>query len=354
MRNKVLYEALRHEFGTVRIANEGAAASYHAVRGDDGTWWGQIDASGEEYHICCPFCGDQRFRLYLSYLYGRTLQENGHTVRFGGGLAWCFNETTCLDDVATRRQLYRRLMSPDVAQMHVSQSEEEENPPPALPLPPRNIIPLDQLPPRHKAVRYVQERGYDARELSLHFGVGYCPYEREMPLAENRLFIPVYNRENALVGGQCRLLYTPTGSFPRKYWNLPRSRFADTLYNIRLAWGAPTVVVVEGATDVWRVGVHGVGILKGVISSKQEQLLLERWAEIVVIPDADIPKNELEKRAQRAKREKLEARLQCWRSAHPEKRIYLVDLPEGKDPGDCTRDELWDYIDAARTAAESD
>lgn len=86
--NPVLYQRLVELFGSVKVANAGQSATPFS--------------GGEQYRVCCPYCNDKRHRLYISHLYATSEHR---------GLAYCHNETHCLDRPDNRDDLYERIVS---------------------------------------------------------------------------------------------------------------------------------------------------------------------------------------------------------------------------------------------------
>jgi DNA primase len=105
-----------------------------------------------------------------------------------------------------------------------------------------------------------------------------------------RIIIPVY-LEGKLIGWQARYLgeqpnlgKPPSKDIPKYIFSsgFPRSR---ALYNFDNAKQQPFVVVVEGATKVWRFGPEAVATFGKCVTSQQIALLAARWTKIVVMLD---------------------------------------------------------------------
>jgi len=337
MLNNDLYFKLQTVFGKVRIAKDNSPAVFTV----DDQGWGKLTQGGEEYRICCPFCGDTRFRLYLSYLYCSSVSRDGKDVRFGNGLAWCFNETKCMDSSENRQQLRDMLDMPEFALFGTTGTTEIKTV-----VYPKLLIPLLDLSKYHHAIEYLHSREIDI-EYAASKNIAYCPFDMEMPLASDRLFIPVYTMDGQFIGGQFRQLNKSGDDITPKYWSLPHSRFNTTFYNIQSAVGKKLVVVTEGVFDALRVGDCGLATLTFGLSTAQEMLLGCFWPEIVFVLDSDIPKNkEHEKQLSRCKNKLLHA---SDRLRERGKKVTVIDyLEPGKDPADYSSEELFKIIEEAR------
>jgi len=334
MLNTSLYQRLKAQFGRVRIANSGQRAVFRVQKNERGSW-GQLIRSGEEYHVNCPFCGDKRGRLYLSYLYGSKQTLDGQTVRFGSGLAHCHNETLCMQERTNRRALWDLLMGKeeeldDFFYQPITVEEEEQ---PTV-IRPRNVIPLRYLPPDHKAIRYLRDRRFDIGELDDH-GLCYCSHEEQLPIAENRIFIPIYDHHGDFVGGQFRLPYDPKKGGEKRYLTIPNSHFSHTFYNISRAMKYPEfVVIVEGFFDALRIGDQGIAMLGSELSDQRLALVFRYWKKAIFLPDPDLFNQRTEKTIARVQEK---ARLSG-------REFIPIRLKGTRDPADYSREGIWELL----------
>jgi len=122
-----------------------------------------------------------------------------------------------------------------------------------------------------------------------------------------------------------------TGLRDVKYRSCPAEKSArsvkESVYNIDVAKGQKQIIVMEGVTDVWRVGDCGVGIFGKVVTEAQLLILLEVVGPdkmIKVLLDAD-------------------AKKESWRTYEKLHAIFdtvkLVHLGAG-DPGNLTQREV--------------
>jgi hypothetical protein len=133
------------------------------------------------------------------------------------------------------------------------------------------------------------------------------------------------------VGWQARSIGAPPPGTP-KYLTMTGMKKTEVLYNYDTAKSFPYVVICEGPTDVWRVGPAGVALFGKTISTVQGHLVASGWGggAAVVLLDADAHE---------------EARRVHDALAGLVRHRVLVRLPEGKDPGDLTHEDLWRLID---------
>jgi hypothetical protein len=338
--NTRLYEQLKRAFGSVRVANEGVPFAGHVQRSAIATpgrkYHVRTDVKGECYCVCCPFCGDRRYRLWFAHRWGTKFK--GYDIK---GAAICFNE-----ECHRRPDFYKKVCGMLDGYISAPKPLEEvrarELAAMALP---GTCVPLDALPDGHYARRYVESRGYSVREMSEYWGIVFR--EEGSALADHyRLVIPVYGGSPSariLLGWQARYLEpngnsTPPDKYTPRYMSSPGMRKSRLLFN---GWRMPDklVIVCEGPFDAMRVGPCGVAILGSDISIQQESMLLANW-EAHGAPVAVMLDNDMDEKAER-----VAARLRqrgCM--------AVRVRAPGGKDPGDCGRRELLESVAAAFVA----
>ena len=277
-----LYGRLRRVFGRVRIANPGQSLKPSAlptlVGGKE-----RLLTAGEYYTVCCPFCGDAFFRLWINHLWA----EKPH-------LALCYNEG-CLA-VPGRLQALRLRVFGSLRRFHlaVARGEESEDGLLSAVSVPGQIAPLTSLPAGHQALTFLEwQRYFDPVYLERQFGVGYCLSVSDPRYSSlvNRVYVPVVMR-GELVGWQGRLPYAATKGGPPKYYTKPGMPKRLSLYNFDAARAYRRVTVVEGVTDVWRIGADAVAIFGKKPSFAQQQLLSVCWGQtgfLVLCLDGDAP-----------------------------------------------------------------
>jgi hypothetical protein len=304
-------------------------------------------SGGEEYCVCCPECGDKRFRLWINHRYKTEYQ--GQVMHY---LARCHNENCEKNNPGFWKRLHQRITAGGAGltqHLYVEDPDPEELKLTPTPLPgvcePLHV--LKRKDPRHLAVRYVESRGFAAEELGEVWGVSFCEYSNVLP-KENRLVFPVYDYyEGKLMtmNWQARYLTEEVAAAAaagvkedpiikkyggRKYYNAPGSKLKWLLYN---GWRArehnSLVIIGEGAFDVCRAGPNcGVGLFGKSISELQRTALWEHWGSkgaigvIGLDPDAE------------KERAALKEQMGNWSM------VIDLKLPPDTDIGEMDRSEL--------------
>lgn len=332
--NPTLYALLEHKFGEVRIANAGTSARIQRFE-DPRT--GKIVTRphcwGEYYCVCCPFCRETNFKLWINHLYGATC--NPKTGRRNDTyLAHCYRNH-CLEVEGRASQLEDLIFGPGtpIRRNMVIRQGVLPDLNATLDLP-GTILPLETLPDHHPAIEYLTGRGFDVRELSEVFRVGVCvdavPRYRIM---NGRIFIPAYFN-NKLMTWQGRLPRDANKGEIKYYTQGHKSR---ALYNYDVAAKEELVVLVEGAPSVWRIGKAGVCLFGKTLSHWQENTIATTWAgkPVFVMLDCDAQK-ELEQAVMQLCQHNL--------------KVVPVILPDARDPADYSRADLFDILSGAAAA----
>jgi DNA primase len=187
----------------------------------------------------------------------------------------------------------------------------------------------DRLPPLTFSLRprwhpYLDQRGVHP-STAAWFGIGYYAGSGFL---RHRIVFPIHDSEGQLVAYAGRSI---DGSEPR-YLFPPGFRKSQVVFNLHRAVrrSAGCAIVVEGFFDCLRVhqaGYRNVVALMGVSLSKvQEQLLLERFQQLVLMLDGD-------EAGQRASRQ-LAAQL--WGKVS----LSIVGTPSGGQPDQLSSEEI--------------
>jgi DNA primase len=100
-------------------------------------------------------------------------------------------------------------------------------------------------------------------------------------------------------------------------------------------------VVVEGVFDAFRVGPRAVALLGSSLSFQQQQMLQNWWGKgavcLLLDPDAI---------------EDMDRMLQLLGKKQYRWGAFKVELPDGKDPDDFSREDLWSLISTRARAEE--
>lgn len=341
--NPELYAALKREFGSVKISNQGFAMTATYLPGLDGRLRLRPIDNGEYYTISCPYCSDTGHHLYINHRWGLRDPHNGTRNRW---LATCFLND-CMRAWDNRNDLAERLDEYNAVAEAVCVPLKQGKAEPALrPVDlPTDFVPLTALPENHPALRYLCKRGFDPERLAEAWGVGYsrrgCSW-----WPAGRVVIPldayVDGHGWCLVGWQARAIEPgeKIKYYTRK--NTPKSRMLYGLHAVEDE-GAP-VLICEGVTDVWSAGDNAVALLGKNISPAQRKLvrksLSDRPLVVMLDPEAAAEAKEVAARID----ETLDLSLQ---GRHPKSRVVVARLPDERDPGDCTRAEIWKAARAA-------
>ena len=331
----MLYALLEHKFGEVKFANEGCSAvvqsftdpNHPHLKIESAATW------GEYYRVNCPFCADNRHRLWINHLYGSDYEKNRRTHT---NLAVCYNEN-CISKPGRREQLEDLIFGygrPLVKRMPIKAVTTEFVPRDVEP--PGEITPVDELPDDHPAVKYLRQRNFEPADLARDFSVGVCTKisNDRARIAQNRLYIPVvFNGK--LVGWQARAIGEPTST---KYFNSPGMSKSKLLYNYDNASGHAFVIVVEGVPSVWRLGPAAVCLFGKTMSVWQRTTISTTWAgkPVYLILDSDA-------------RAEMDQTVHLLRQSQVN--VIPVYLPDKRDPADYAREEIFSLISMTVSAA---
>jgi DNA primase len=186
---------------------------------------------------------------------------------------------------------------------------------------------------------YLIGRGF-APETIAHFGLGFC----SKGLMKDRIAIPLRDHSAQLIGYAGRLVddsqineETPKYKFPGrrerqgKAYEFHKSLF---LYNgSAVGTGLDELIVVEGFPSVWwfwQCGIsNGVALMGASCSEEQGKLIVDLVkpdGKVWLMPDGD------------------PAAIRCahdvFEKVAPHRFIFWISLSEGRQPTDCSRDEL--------------
>jgi DNA primase len=291
-----------------------------------------LDTSGVEVHkrenaevnICCPFCGENRFRLGINLRSGNANCFNGDCGFKGRGIMY------------TARQLCRVYGIQFNGLLRSSRVIKE---PAKKPI--REVIPVG-LPVEYesftadldevgqKAKSYLRGRGVSLLQMVKH-KIGYA-ITGDMAW---RVLFPVVGEDDQIYGCVGRAI---RDDMTPKYLNTP---------GMKMLWNAQrqchTAVVVEGVMDALRVEVAllrnrdtvAVARLGSVITSTQlDQLKL--FEEVIILPDWD--------------RAGVQGAIELCSRCMQRGIQVSVSIPEcmdGSDPGSMTEDKISECLGGA-------
>lgn len=335
--NPTLYQALQAAFGSVCVTNDLQPRQVLTLPDwqDGGRLRSQVVASGEQYRVNCPYCEDTRQRLYFNYEWAvcdpDTGNDNLHLVK-------CFNEN-CAASAQRQRELLHRVYPLGRERLAGMAPPSPATPPPQpfVPsLPDGILVPVDRLLEAHTARAYLRKRNFDPVALWETWWVQFCELSvGAQPNPSRRLIIPIYDADERLAGWQARFVGECPPEVP-KYLSCKGMKKSQLLYGLAEARSTTgPVVIVEGPTDVWRLGPGAVALFGKDMSLPQQALLDQHLPgrHVVVMLDRDA-----QDKAQDLQRTLL----------NRGRVTVLAGLPEGRDDvGDCTTDEAWQRVEMA-------
>lgn len=322
--NRALYKRLERRFGHVKVSNSQQAMVCKSVKTGDDELKPKllISHAGEYYKICCPFCRDTRYRMYVNHRFGQ-LDAYKRPLLF---LAICYNEG-CLSNRDNFKAFLEMLDEAYLSEARVVPgkvvSEEAQEV-----MPVGTTIALNMLHRTHPARLYVESRGFNVDVLANRYGVTYCTSSR-YSLATDRLNIPVFEK-GKLKGWQARFAGEldwkgpNKKELPPKYFNTPEAHFRSRcIYNIDNMCRWETGVLVEGVTGCWRFGPMAGAIFGNSMSEAQKRKFLSVFRKrtaILLLDPEEFESNSTKKLVSEMKK-------------HMPGNFCAVRLPTGTDPG---------------------
>ena len=350
MLNPHLFAQLERIFdGNVEVVNEDAPLVIVKRRNYEGREVPWKEEGGEQYRMNCPCCGDLRARLYVHHAWGLDGKHKYPTSK----LVVCHNEqchSNRADPRVNPREYLRSRLRPyfsDVKRGIIrldapTKSRRERARVEKIPFPALEwVTPVHELPVDHIGRTYLESRKFDVMKLFSEYGVVYI---NQYPVKMNNkdyswlagwLAYPVFNSVGSMDAWQARVL-EPTPGFHMKYFNCPGWKKSESLYGINEARAHSTVLLVEGVTDVWRVGDKAVCTFGKNLSHKQLELVVDNWDSVGIMYDADATKDI--KKASALLRRRVS-------------NVFTVSLPDGRDPADCTVSQIEQAVERARSSA---
>lgn len=270
-----LYRALVQRFGQVRIVSEGQPRKASTRNGKE-----TVHEYGESFNVCCPFCGDTKYRLSVGY----TWLSRDHTGKRAIGRINCYNEgcrdvyqdkfwqpfADAIDRGATMDRMASLLAAPPPA-------------PPPIRLP-KGCRPLSELPADHPAFAFLA-RQYPRvpRDVFLEGGVQFTDqYDETWRLAANRLIFPIL-QGGELLSWQGRTI-NPLED--RCRWLLPGG-FPKAVYRHDEVPGDRVVVITEGIPACLGTHRDAVAVFGCRITARQVEAISKRWRRAIIATDPD-------------------------------------------------------------------
>lgn len=234
--------------------------------------------NGKEAHFCCPFCGDTRYRMYVSLSTGAVFC---HNCNFSGsvvaliqgveGVSWS-KALKIFNDVKGNLLLPENI-NRKLEEMILNSSDKISLEKRAIPLPEEfiSLTPDSIHPVAKRALKYLHGRCITNKQILQH-KFGYC-VEGEY---KNRIIIPITENGELrfwvarAIGTEAKLKEkSPSDEF----YNISKS---EVIFNIDTASKKyHSCVICEGIFDSLSFGDIGVSLLGKTLYEAQLNLLLD-------------------------------------------------------------------------------
>jgi hypothetical protein len=315
-RNERLYAELIKRFGeeNVTVRREDEEATITLPPETTKTYsskqtqrkWVDVEYWGEKYAVNCPVCGDTKSRLEMSYMIGQPVIPKGRkTIHYVKPFCYyCYNEgcdcteffrdllNSCKQDLSEEE--LKNIIKPSTTKKYIKFTATEVELP-------KHISFSDSSVPKY-VTDWIRERGFSPKTLETDFGVKFIPkgtsYIKNKKgekgeFYQDRLLIPVIN-QRTVIGWQTRKVDTKDDKPTDKKFKYINSATClhDHLYNFDTALKYDDIVIVEGVTDVWRVGKNAISLFGKTASKTQLFKMKTVWsfmgrAVVCLDPDAD-------------------------------------------------------------------
>lgn len=135
-----------------------------------------------------------------------------------------------------------------------------------------------------KAKKYLIKRKFDPDKISFQWGI---LATNHIGFYKHRILAPIY-QNSQLVSYQCRDI---TGKHPQKYLACRQEEeikeHQHCIYGLDQAKAKKRCIVVEGITDVWRLGPGAVAVFGIDYTKQQAKILAENFNEIFILFDGE-------------------------------------------------------------------
>ncbi len=287
--NPALYRALQAKFGTVRVSAHGQRLSFEVKKTHNGDLEIVKTGPSEQYSVCCPFCGDTRYRLNINHAWLTTPVRGIPMIT---KFAKCYNEGCNV----TSPEFYRQFVGQTEQFAGLLEAMAPAEPPPMIEIRmPKGCLPLQDLHADHQVHTFLAAKynGLTADYLGKFYGAAYTKeYDELYRLASNRIIFPV-TKGGKLVGWQGRTISVAE----QRRWVLSPG-FRKVLYNAdRLRYGQ-VPIICEGITSAIACGPTGIAIFGKSMDEHLCKEFGEKFSTAVVAVDAEtfVPDLRTEKR----------------------------------------------------------
>lgn len=237
--------------------------------------------SGREIHICCPMCGETKYRMYINLNNGKVhCQKCKFSATNFVNFIKEIEGTTYQKALQKYKDIAGGVIPEYVTENLVNKILKDTSiqlikRPVALP-DEYEIIDLTSNNLRiRQAIRYLQSRKITKRQIREH-KVGFCS-EGEF---ENRTIIPIYNKGRVVFWVSRAIsdkAYLKEISPVTQDYNISKS---EVLFNLDIAVDTGILVLSEGIFDAMSWGDIGVGLLGKILYTEQYNQIIENKDKI--------------------------------------------------------------------------
>jgi len=172
---------------------------------------------------------------------------------------------------------------------------------------------------------YLLQRNFDPFLLERNYGLLGTDHMAEHPF---RIIIPI-TLNGKLVSYQCR---DYTGKVPKSFKYIACEKRMEVVHHKHILYGCDLVtndmvLIVEGATDVWRLGPDSAGTFGTGFKMEQVEFILRRYSRVFIMFDPE--KSAQQVAYEMAQKSISEHGIDC----------ELVTVDTGVDPGDMKQDD---------------
>jgi len=278
--NPSLYAALKHKFGEVYVTNENERRLESRVPGER---FPEVIERGEHYNVCCPYCGDTRNRLSISY---KWLDKHPFSGKLMTHLINCYNES-CEDirsedfylDIIEKMELADLGMLPEADNIPAGTPKVQQY---AIPMP-EGCVPIGSLPEEHEAIQFIKHKyNFNIRFIDKFYEVKWCGYtDPKFKCSKNRIIFPI-RKDGELVAWQGRTIEADNSM----RWFLPPG-FVKCFYNGDMVDPIETPVITEGIPASIACGPKGICIFGKKLSLMRSKEFSDKWTSAIVATDPD-------------------------------------------------------------------
>lgn len=243
---------------------------------------GGKNVGSSDINIDCPFCGAEK-HLGINVNSGLV---NCWVCGFDDLQRWPSLAKVLVETTGERWDYIKEVMSEHGWEPFIYRVNKESDIASKAILP-KEALPITKLMPfikpgNDEAIQYLSSRMF-SMDTVMKYNLHYAKNGHY----GGRIVIPIYF--NGTLSSFTSRSYRHEGRYKHAMLNMSSTRIKDLLYNYDSAKRFRKIYVLEGPTDVWRMGDNSVGIFKSELSRTQRRLLVSlsknSLRELVIIFD---------------------------------------------------------------------